>query len=103
MKNMWVYILRCADNSFYVGVTNDVERRFQEHQTGLDCNCYTFRRRPLILERTEIFNGPNEAIRREKQLKKWTHAKKQALINEDWEGLKNLAKCKEKDGSTSSP
>jgi putative endonuclease len=101
MKNMYVYILQCADDSYYIGVTNDVEKRFKEHQEGFVESCYTFTRRPLQLKFHELFNTPQEAIKFEKQIKKWSRVKKEALINRDWEKLKLLSKSKS--GSTSSP
>lgn len=64
----------------------------KEHEAGLDVQCYTYSRRPVFLARTETFIDPTQAIAREKQLKKWSHAKKQALIDEDWDRLKNLAR-----------
>jgi putative endonuclease len=47
MKTMYVYILKCSDDSFYTGVTNDLEMRFEQHVQGINRNCYTFSRRPL--------------------------------------------------------
>ncbi|MEY4876520.1 MAG: hypothetical protein RL708_1669 [Bacteroidota bacterium] len=101
MKNMYVYILLCSDNSYYTGVTNDVEGRFKEHQDGFVNECYTYARRPLQLKFYELFNTPQEAIKFEKQIKKWSRAKKEALIERNWEKLKLLSKSK--NGSTSSP
>jgi putative endonuclease len=81
MRSMFVYILRCSDNSLYIGVTNNYRARFDEHQNGINSYCYTFKRRPLQLVYLEEFNEPIDAIFREKQLKKWSRAKKEALIN----------------------
>jgi putative endonuclease len=89
---MYVYIVRCADDSYYTGVTNDAERRVYEHNDGLDPDCYTFTRRPVELVYIEECIDPMEAIRREKQLKGWSRAKKEALICGDWESLKELSK-----------
>ena len=94
MKFLYVYILECADDSFYVGVTNDVGRRFIEHSTGIHEEAYTFKRRPLKLVFCRQFDRPMKAIRFEKQVKGWTKAKKQALIIGDFELLHDLAKCK---------
>ncbi|WP_439129983.1 GIY-YIG nuclease family protein, partial [Polaribacter sp.] len=47
MKTYFVYILKCSDNLLYTGITNNIERRFNEHQKGLNKNCFTFKRRPL--------------------------------------------------------
>jgi putative endonuclease len=94
MKRLYVYILECADDSFYVGVTNNVGRRFIEHINGVHENSYTFNRRPLKLVFCKEFNRPIKAIKYEKQVKGWTRAKKQALINHDFKQLHELAKCK---------
>ena len=94
MKFLYVYILECADDSFYVGVTNDVGRRFIEHTTGIHEKSYSYCRRPLKLVFCRQFSSPMQAIRYEKQLKRWTKAKKIALINGDFELLHELAKCK---------
>ena len=94
MKSMYVYILQCADDSFYVGVTNNVGRRFIEHSAGIHVEAYTFSRRPLKLVFCKQFDSPMTAIKYEKQLKGWTKAKKIALINGDFELLHELAKCR---------
>jgi len=94
LKTLYVYILECSDNSFYVGVTNDVGRRFIEHQSGIHENSYTYSRRPLKLIYCKQFIGPIKAIEYEKQLKGWSRAKKIALINNDLKSLHELAKCK---------
>jgi putative endonuclease len=93
MKNMYVYILECADNTLYVGVTNNVGRRFIEHFTGIHEESYTFSRRPLKLVFCKEFHSPMEAIRYEKKLKGWSKAKKQALIHNDLKALHELAAC----------
>ena len=56
MKTYFVYILKCSDSLLYVGVTNNLERRFLEHQKGLNKNCFTFKRRPLELIFNQVFN-----------------------------------------------
>jgi len=86
-------MLECSDNSFYVGVTNNVGRRFIEHTTGIHETSYTFCRRPLKLVFCREFNSPIKAIKFEKQLKGWTRAKKLALINNDLDLLHKLAEC----------
>ena len=90
--NYYVYILLCSDNSYYIGVTNDLEKRLEEHQSGNIPGCYTFKRRPLILKYYEHTRNINDAIAREKQIKKWSRRKKQALIEGDIEELERLAK-----------
>jgi len=93
MKYMYVYILECSDNSLYVGVTNDVGRRFIEHSIGVHENSFTYKRRPLKLVFCRQFNKPMDAINFEKQLKRWTRSKKDALIKSDFTLLHDLAKC----------
>jgi putative endonuclease len=94
MKFYYVYILRCKDNSLYTGITNDLDRRVNEHNDGKLPNAYTFSRRPVKLEFFQDFIDPNQAIYFEKKLKKWSIAKKEALINDDFDFLKTLAECR---------
>ncbi|MBN3580934.1 GIY-YIG nuclease family protein [Algoriphagus aestuarii] len=94
LKSFFVYILKCADSSYYTGVTNNIERRFAEHQDGIDPLSYTYYRRPLELVFLQDFQQINEAISFEKQFKKWSRTKKEALIKGNWEQLKDLSKCK---------
>ena len=94
MKQYFVYILLCADNSYYTGVTNNLERRLYEHQNGADQNAYTFKRRPVKMVFYEAFPDPNQAIAFEKQVKGWRRAKKEAIINGDWHLLPGLSKNK---------
>lgn len=92
MKTYFVYILKCSDESYYTGFTNNIERRLIEHEQGLNLSCYTFDKRPLELVWFEIFNDVNNAIETEKKIKGWSRRKKEALINEDWEKLVEFSK-----------
>ena len=92
MKQYFVYILLCSDNSYYTGITNDMERRMDEHDTGYTQTCYTYKRRPLKLVFHAMFTDVNQAIAFEKQVKGWRRAKKEAIINGKWERLPVLAK-----------
>jgi len=96
IHNYFVYILECADGSYYVGVTNDLEVRIEQHNTGYDVKAYTFTRRPVILRYYQRFNLINQAIEFEKQLKGWSRKKKEALFNEDWDEVKRLSNLKKK-------
>ncbi|HTX55542.1 MAG TPA: GIY-YIG nuclease family protein [Candidatus Acidoferrales bacterium] len=87
----FVYMVRCSDGSFYVGVTNDVERRINEHNFGLDPSSYTHERRPVRLVYSTDFQRIEQAIAWEKQLKGWSRAKKIALIDGDWERIVQLS------------
>ncbi len=97
MRKFWVYILRCGDKSYYVGVTDDLEKRIAIHKEGLDKNSYTYQRRPVELVYSEEYSSINDAISREKQLQGWSRKKKEALIRGDLEKLHILAMKKRKD------
>jgi putative endonuclease len=92
MKQYFVYILLCSDGSYYTGVTNDLDRRLFEHDSGHDTKAYTFSRRPLKLVFCESFNDINQAIAFEKQVKGWNRKKKEAIINGHWDLLPELSK-----------
>ncbi|MCF6294274.1 MAG: GIY-YIG nuclease family protein [Flavobacteriaceae bacterium] len=89
-----VYILKCLDDSYYTGITNNLEKRFKEHQFGLDKSCYTYSRRPLQLKFHQEFNNVLQAIYFEKKIKGWTRAKKLALIKGDFNMLQILSECR---------
>jgi putative endonuclease len=91
-----VYIVECKDWSYYIGITNDIEKRLWEHNTGQDENSYTYSRRPVELRYFEIFTYVNQPITREKQIKGWSRKKRQALIAQNFDKLKKLAKSKQK-------
>jgi putative endonuclease len=90
----FVYILKCSDNSYYTGVTNNLERRLYEHEHSTDPDSYTFNKRPLTLVFYEAFQDINQAIAFEKKVKGWTRKKKEALIERNWDKLKELAICR---------
>jgi len=90
MKTYYVYIIKCSDNLLYTGVTNNIERRFEEHKNGLNKNCFTFKRRPLEL----IFNDIEQAIYFEKKIKKWSAKKKLALASDDFDMIEILSECR---------
>ncbi len=99
MKLMYVYMLKCSDQSYYTGVTNNLDKRLIEHNEGYNPECYTFSRRPVELVYYEICSSPRQAIAFEKKIKGWSRAKKEALISGDWNSIQNLAKCKNKSSS----
>ncbi|MET1257854.1 GIY-YIG nuclease family protein [Flagellimonas sp. DF-77] len=88
----YVYILECSDGSFYVGSTVNLEQRILQHQNGEGAN-YTRKRVPVKLVYVEQYLRIDTAFIREKQLKKWSRIKKQALINGELEKLPKLATC----------
>ena len=86
-----VYILRCADASYYVGHTDNLEKRLAEHHHG-GITVYTRKRRPLTLLFTEKFADREQALAAERQIKGWSRSKKEALINGNWQRLRALAR-----------
>ena len=94
MKLYYVYILKCSDGLTYTGITNNISRRLEEHQKGLNRTCFTYKRRPVELIFCQEFNDVKQAIYFEKKIKKWSGKKKLALANGDYDLLKLLAECK---------
>ena len=90
-REYWVYILRCADSSYYTGVTDALEYRVWDHQAGPIEGCYTHSRRPVKLVYAEETNDIGAAIYREKQIKRWSRKKKEALIHGDEAALSKLS------------
>lgn len=87
-----VYILRCAECSYYTGLTmQSIEARLWEHNEGI-YDSYTKKRRPIELVFTETYDRIIDAIARERQIKGWSRAKKEALIALNYEGLPVLSK-----------
>ena len=84
-----VYILRCSDSSLYIGHTADLADRIRRHNAGEAC-AFTAKRRPVEIVHTEVFDDRLEAVARERQLKGWTRAKKEALITRNLRLLKRL-------------
>lgn len=95
-KSYYVYILKCADNSYYTGITSNLEHRIALHQEGHDPDSYTYSRRPVEIVFADYFLDPKAAISFEKQIKGWSRAKKEALIAGNWDKIRFLAKCKNK-------
>ena len=93
--SFWAYMLHCADRSFYVGHTEDLESRIGAHQSGLVPG-YTSTRLPVKLVWSSEFASRYEALEAERQIKGWSRAKKLALIREDWEQISALGKSKER-------
>lgn len=91
MKTYYVYMVFCTDGTYYVGMTNDLERRIGEHNYGIDPDCYTFSRRPVVLKYSQDFASVWDAIDAEKKIKRWSHPKKSALARGDWKMISKLA------------
>jgi putative endonuclease len=79
-EQYFLYILSCSDNSYYIGLTNDLLNRLSEHDEGVYLKCHTFNAARVSLEYFETIPFLKEAIGRETQLKKWSRQKKEALI-----------------------
>lgn len=95
-----VYILLCADNSYYTGLTNDLEKRLWQHETGFFPECYTNKRRPLRLMWHTLVETEKEANVLAQQIKGWSGKKKEALIKEDILELKLLSTDKKESPDT---
>lgn len=90
---IYVYMLRCADDSYYVGSAtgDDLSYRIAQHNAGAFPG-YTFSRRPVVLVWSEHFDRVTDGIAAERRLKGWSRGKKEALIKGDWSTLTTLAK-----------
>jgi predicted GIY-YIG superfamily endonuclease len=88
----FVYVLRCADGSFYVGEAGDLERRLAAHNSGTAA-AHTARRRPVQLVYAEEHANRALALERERQIKGWTREKKAALITGDAAALERLSRA----------
>ena len=94
MKLGYVYIPKCADDTYYTGVTSILSKRVDEHQSAKHPDSYTAKRLPVELVFYAEFTDINFAIDREKQIKSWSRAKKEAAVAGRFEDLPSLAKKK---------
>jgi putative endonuclease len=90
---VFVYMLRCSDDSFYVGSAtgDDLSKRIAEHESGAYAG-YTSTRRPVSLIWSEHFDRATDAIAMERRIKGWSRAKKEALVTGDWRAIERLSK-----------
>jgi putative endonuclease len=88
--SFWVYILRCSDDSYYTGHTDNLEKRLGEHQTGSYCG-YTARRLPIELAWSQECTTREEALTAELQIKGWSRKKKEAMMSGNWKEVQRLA------------
>lgn len=93
MNSFYMYILRCNDTTYYVGHTDNIEKRFAEHASGSLVG-YTQKRLPVELVFMQEFSSRDDAFNAEHQIKRWNRKKKEALIENKWNILKLLAKKK---------
>jgi putative endonuclease len=98
----FMYILECIDGSYYTGSTVDLNNRLIQHSEGTGAN-YTSKRLPVKLVYFEEYERVDEAFYREKQIQGWSHAKKKALIDENWDKIHELAECKNKSNFRNAP
>lgn len=89
----YMYMLECRDGSFYTGSTIDLRKRLIEHQSGIGAK-YTRSKLPVRLVFCEEYPKIGDAFRREKEIQKWNHGKKKALIGGSENKLKKLAECR---------
>jgi putative endonuclease len=91
----WVYILECADSTYYIGSYrgDDTEVREAEHNSGKYPDAWTSKRRPVKLVCSIEFQRVVDAIDFEQRIKRWSRAKKEAVIRGDWKALPKLAKA----------
>ncbi len=87
----WVYILHCADGSYYTGHTDDLDKRIAEHHAGA-IDGYTAQRRPVTLAWSQACTSRDEALAAEMQLKGWSRKKKEAMMRGNWQEVSKLAK-----------
>jgi putative endonuclease len=87
----YVYMLRCADGSYYVGSTFNLERRLWQHNSDDEGALYTRRRRPVVLVWSGWYDSVAEAYGMEKQIQGWRREKREALINGRYDLLPELA------------
>ncbi len=82
MNDWFIYMVRCVDDSFYTGITTDVDRRIQEHNDDDNLGAkYTKSRRPVVLVYQEICKSRSVATKREMEIKKLTRKGKDRLLN----------------------
>ncbi|MDT4329861.1 GIY-YIG nuclease family protein [Methylomonas sp. MS20] len=97
----WVYILRCADGSYYTGHTDNLEKRIAQHQAG-ECGGYTLPRPPVECIWSQATSTREEALSAERQIKGWSRKKKEAMMRGDWAEVSRLVKSQSVHPSTSS-
>ena len=98
MKRAWVYVLQCSDGTYYTGSTTELDARITKHEIGF-YDGYTAARRPVTLKWSAEFPDINEAVVVECQIKGWSRAKKEALMDGDFQLLHELAQRRNKTGT----
>jgi len=92
-----VYILECSDGSLYTGTAADISQRLWQHEQGAFPSSYTYRRRPVkLIWNSEECKSYSQALRWEKQIKGWSRAKKEALIQGNFDTVHEIVKAERK-------
>jgi len=86
----FVYVLECSNGTFYTGNTSNLELRISQHCSGYDPKSYTNKMRPVKLVWAQEFPTRVDALSTEQQIKGWSHAKKRALIEDDFEKIHHI-------------
>ena len=86
----WVYMLRCADGSYYVGCTTNLDQRWGQHLAG-EC-AFTSIRRPIEMVWSDEFQDVMDAADAERRIKRWSRLKKEALIRREYDALPRLSR-----------
>ena len=89
--NFWVYLLQCADQSYYVGHSAELEKRILQHERG-ELGGYTSTRRPVRVVFTQELASREEALAAERQIKGWSRKEKEALARGNWIEMSQLAR-----------
>lgn len=76
----YVYVLLCKDGSYYTGHAKDVKHRVEQHKKGQGAR-YTRMHEPAKIVYVEEFNSRSDAMKREREIKSFSHSKKQRLVN----------------------
>jgi predicted GIY-YIG superfamily endonuclease len=91
MMDFYVYILKCSDDSYYVGHTDNIEKRISEHESGSG-EGYVSARLPVKVVFVEPCGSRAEALEAERQIKGWSRWKKELLIKYGWQGMESHKK-----------
>ncbi len=97
--SFWVYILRCADGSYYTGHTDDLEMRIAQHVEGAIPSCHTHSRRPVQCIFAQDHVSREEALTAERQIKGWSRKKKEAMMRGDWAEVSRLGRSRTSGGT----
>lgn len=92
MKPFYIYILKCSDQSYYTGHTDNIDVRIAQHNNKE--NSYTSLRLPVEVVFIQTFASRDEAFTAERKIKGWSRKKKEVLISKNWDLLKILSKKK---------